>query len=40
MITKIKDKLYGNKDLIVDILEELELENITFPNSSEIRWGN
>ena len=39
MITKIKDKLYGNKDLIVDILEELELENITFPNSSEIRWG-
>ena len=39
MIVKIKEHLYGKKDLIMDILEELGVENITFPNQDEIRWG-
>ena len=40
MITKIKDTLYGKKDLIVDILDDLGAENINHNvNANEIRWG-
>lgn len=40
MITKIKDKLYGKKDLIIEILNDLGAENINpNTNSNEIRWG-
>lgn len=40
MIVKIKEHLYGKKDLIIDILNDLEAENINPNiNSHEIRWG-
>ena len=40
MIVKIKETLYGKKDLIVDILNDLGAENINPNiNSNEIRWG-
>lgn len=39
MILAIKEKLYGQKDLILDILNDLQVENINFPNKNEIRWG-
>lgn len=40
MITKIKDALYGKKDLIVDILNDLGVENINPDvNVNEVRWG-
>lgn len=40
MITKVKDALYGKKDLIIEILEELGAENINpNVNPHEIRWG-
>ena len=41
MILKIKEKLYGQKELIIDILNELGVENINPNiNSREIRWGS
>ena len=40
MILKIKERLYNQKDLIIEILNELGVENINPNlNSREIRWG-
>lgn len=40
MIIKIKNKLRGNENLIVDILNKLECEYIKPVKNNEIRWGH
>lgn len=40
MIIKIKDKLRGNPELIIHILNELGCENIKPLKGHEIRWGS
>lgn len=40
MILKIKDKLRGNSELIIDILNKLNCEHIKPPRGNEIRWGD